>query len=61
MKAKIKNLQPSHGYSNSWEPIKSFLLDKKDLYGNSVSDYKDHIDPMLNRTYKIRNIMEHQY
>ncbi|WP_313630517.1 LA2681 family HEPN domain-containing protein [Enterococcus devriesei] len=41
--------------------LKALYWIKKDLYGNSVSDYKDHIDPMLNRTYKIRNIMEHQY
>lgn len=34
---------------------------KKDLYGNSISDYKDYIDPILNRTYQIRNIMEHRY
>ena len=41
--------------------LKALYWIKKDLYGNSVSDYKDHIDPVLNRTYKIRNIMEHRY
>lgn len=41
--------------------LKALYWIKKDLYGNSVSDYKDHIDPVLNRTYKIRNVMEHQY
>ena len=41
--------------------LKALKWIKKDLYKNSVSDYKDHIDPVLNRTYEIRNIMEHRY
>ena len=34
---------------------------KKDLYKNSVSEYKEYIDPILHRTYEIRNVMEHRY
>lgn len=41
--------------------LKALKWIKKDLYKNSVSDYKDHIDPVLNRTNEIRNIMEHRY
>lgn len=41
--------------------LKALYWMKKDLYGNSISDYKDYIDPVLNRTYEIRNVMEHRY
>lgn len=41
--------------------LKALYWIKKDLYGNSISDYKDYIDPILNKTYQIRNIMEHRY
>lgn len=34
---------------------------EKDLHGNFISDYKEHIDATLNRTYDIRNIIEHRY
>jgi len=34
---------------------------KKDLYGNSISDYNNYMNPVLNRTYEIRNVMEHRY
>lgn len=41
--------------------LKALYWIKKDLYGNSISEYKDYIDPILNRTYQIRNVMEHRY
>lgn len=41
--------------------LKALYWIKKDLYGNSISEYKAHIDPIFNKTYKIRNVMEHQY
>ncbi|MFJ1628322.1 LA2681 family HEPN domain-containing protein [Marinilactibacillus psychrotolerans] len=41
--------------------LKALYWMKKDLYGNSISEYKDYIDPVLNKTYQIRNIMEHRY
>lgn len=34
---------------------------KKDLYDKTDSGYKGVINPSLNRTYKIRNTMEHKY
>lgn len=41
--------------------LKGLYWMKKDLYKNAISDYKDYIDPVLFRTYEIRNIMEHRY
>lgn len=41
--------------------LKALYWIKKDLYGNSISVYKDHIDPVLNITYRMKNILEHQY
>lgn len=41
--------------------LKALYWIKKDLYGDSISDYKDYIDPTLNRAYQIRNVMEHRY
>lgn len=41
--------------------LKALKWIKKDLYKDAVSEYKEHIDPVLNRTYEIRNIMEHRY
>lgn len=33
----------------------------KDLRSKPVSEYGEYIDPILHRTYEIRNIMEHRY
>ncbi|MFS1026263.1 LA2681 family HEPN domain-containing protein [Enterococcus casseliflavus] len=41
--------------------LKALYWMKKDLYGNSISDYNDYMNPVLNRTYEIRNVMEHRY
>ncbi|MFZ4919773.1 MULTISPECIES: LA2681 family HEPN domain-containing protein [Bacteria] len=41
--------------------LKAVYWMKKDLYGNSISDYNDYMNPVLNRTYEIRNVMEHRY
>lgn len=42
-------------------PLKALHWIKKDLYGNAISDYKEHIDPILHKTYNIRQSMEHRY
>ena len=48
-------------YAEENHILKALKWIKKDLYSNAVSEYKEYIDPILNRTYEIRNIMEHRY
>lgn len=47
--------------SRSNIPLKALHWIQKDLYNNSISKYKEHIDPTLRKINILRNTMEHRY
>lgn len=50
-----------HDIAETNYPLGALKWIKKDLYSNSVSEYNEYIDPLLSRTYVVRNVMEHRY
>ncbi len=48
-------------YMENNHALKGLYWIKKDLYSDTINIQKENIDPILHKTYNIRNIMEHRY
>lgn len=50
-----------HDFADQNYLLKALKWIHKDLRSKPVSKYEEYIDPILHRTYEIRNAMEHRY